>query len=369
MKKQSGSIVLYTMTIIAAVVFLIQGIIQSVFLNNQFTKIMMAREQAEILAYSGIQLAMAQLLPVEDSEEEAQSGQDKSKKPDPIKIQLKILKRVLPNLNRWQTFNLTEKHDQINGTIQFCISSEQGKFNINSIFDFKNMVFKKPYDDLLLALALPPQLKQGEVHERLVEFFKKRKRPVSDVSELLTVPGLQSLDIFYTPPVMPAANKGSVPNKNVALLDLFTVWTDNDKLYPLWLSDALCAMFSLRRPHADDAAKQAELYKKFFEEFKKEHLQDVDANWDKLEPLFGQKSKTVTALKNNFAKEFGSTVYSVLSCGKVDDVECKLLAILKEQNVSKKAAKNPKEKTTDEATTDADNQPKKVFKVLRLYWL
>jgi hypothetical protein len=347
-----------------------QGIIRSVFLNNQFTRVMIAREQAELLAYSGVQLAIAQLTIVEEKEEgAATASSDKPKTIDITKMRLNVLKKILPHLNRWQTFNLSEKHDQINGTIQFCISSEQGKLNINQIFDFKTMAFKKPYNDLMQGLDMPPLLQRGEVHDRLVEFLKKRKKPIQDVSELLMIPGLQSLDIFYNPPKMPGKDKTSVPNKNVTLLDIFTVWADNDKIYPLLLSDGTCALFGLRRPHADDAIKQKEMFKKLLGEIKSEHVQDIDANWSVVEPLFGQKTKIVSLLKNNFAKEFGSTVYSVLSCGKVDEVECKLLAILKEQDVSKKPAKNPKEKATDEAIAETDNQPKKVFKVLRLYWL
>jgi len=369
MKNNSGSIVLYALSIIAAALFLMQGLIRSVFLNNQFTTVMVARQQAEQLAYSGIQLAISQLTPVEEKDENSTEAVDKPKKQDQNKARMQVLKRVLPHLNRWQTFQLNEKLDQITGTIKFCISSEQGKLNINGIFDFKTMAFKKPYEELVQGLEMPPILKRGEVHDRLLEFFKKRKKPLQDVSELLGVPGLQVLDIFYSPPKNPAKNMVSLPNKNVTLLDIFTVWTDNDKLYPLWLSDGLCALLGLRRPHADDATLKKEMFKKVLSELKPEVVQNIDEKWAAVEPVFGEKTKTVSLLKNNFAKEFGSTVYSVLSCGKVDEVECMLLAILKEQNVSKKPAKNPKEKATDEANAEADNQPKKVFKVLRLYWL
>ncbi|NDD53990.1 hypothetical protein EBZ39_08955 [bacterium] len=374
-KATPGSIVLYALLILSAVVFLMQGMIRGVFLNNQSTSIALARQQAEQLAWAGVQCAIVQLTVGseadeldEDSKGAANASGDE-KKQDPAAQQKAMLKRVLPHLGRWQTFTLRKKHDLLDGEIKFCVVSEHGKLNINRIFDFQKMEFKKPYSDLVAGLEVPPLLKRGELLERLVEFFKKRKKPLYDVSELLTVPGLQTLEIFYVPPPAPEKGKPAVANQSVALLDLFTVWTDQELVSPLWLSDGLRCILGLRRPHADDAEKQQEAFKKTLHLLKPEAGQDWDANWQVLEPVYGPKPKAITALKNNFAKEFGSTVYSVLSCGKVDEVECQLLVILKEQNVGKKAAKTSPEKMADKAKSDPDDQPKKVLRPIRVYWL
>ncbi len=370
MHQRRGSVVLYALMMIAAMIFLVQGLIKGVFLNNRFTSSMLAREQAELLAYSGIQLAIAQLSLTDDTEADAKesSGADKNAKPDEGKKMKAMLKRVLPHLNRWQTCKLNKKTDQVDGTIKFCISSEQGKLNINEVFDFSNMSFKKPFAEFIRGLDIKPTLKKGEVHDRLVEFFKKRKKRLYDVSELLMVPGLQTLDIFYNPPSIPGKGKSSMPNVNVTLLDVFTVWTDNDKINPFWFSDSWCGMLNLRRAHADDAEKQKEAFKKVIEQIKPETKPDWDQQWQIVEPLYGQKPKIISSLKDNFTKEFGSTVYSVLSCGKVEEVECQLLAILKEQAVTEKTAK-PKDNTQNETKTEPGGQAKKMLKILRIYWL
>lgn len=367
--NRTGSVVLYALMVIAAMLFLVQGIIKGVFLNNRFTSNMIAREQAELLAYSGIQLAIAQLTVTDDADEENKqpAGNEKEAKPDEGKKQKAMLKRVLPNLNRWQTCKLHKKGDQVDGTIKFCISSENGKLNINEVFDFETMAFKKPFADFIKKLEIPPVIKPGEVHDRLIEFFKKRKKRLYDVSELLLVPGLQTLDIFYNPPSMPTKDKQSMPNTNVMLLDVFTVWTGDDKINPLWFSDSWCGILGLRRPLADDAEKHKEAFKKVIEQIKPEQKPDWDNQWSIVEPMYGQKSKSVGSIKENFTKEFGSTVYSVLSCGKVEEVECKLLAILQSQTVPEKTAK-PKDNAQNEAKSPG-GQPKKILKILRIYWL
>jgi len=356
--------------VLAAMLFLVQGIIKGVFINNRFTANMLAREQAELLAYSGIELARAQLMLADDAEEGASTeSADEQKKPDEAKKAKAMLKRVLPHLNRWQTCKLNNKTDQVDGTITFCISSENGKLNINEVFNFEQMAFKKPFDDIIKKLEIKPTLKQGEVHDRLVEFFKKHKKRLYDVSELLLVPGLQSLDIFYSPPPAPAKGKPSVANVNVTLLDVFTVWTPDDKINPLWFSDSWCGILGLRRPHADDAEKQKEVFKKVIEQCKPDAQTDWDNQWSILEPMYGQKPKIISAIKENFPKEFGSTVYSVLSCGKVEEVECKLLAILQLQTVPEKKTEKPKDKAQNEVKSEPGVQPKKELKILRIYWL
>lgn len=362
--QRSGSILLYALMTLAAIMFLLQGVIKNVFINNRFTETMLAREQAELLAYSGVQLAIAQLMEEEPPVTQEQLPADQQAR----KNQMAMLKRVLPGLNRWQVCQLRKKTDRVDGTIKFCISSENGKLNINKVFDFKTMAFKQPFADFIRRLEIKPTLKQGEVHDRLVEYFKKRKKRLYDVSELLMVPGLQALEIFYAPPAPAAKDKPSQPNVNVTLLDVFTVWTDNDKINPLWFSDSWCGMLGLHRPRADDAEKQKDAFKKMFDQIKLDQKPNWDDQWAIVEPLYGQKPKVVTALKDNFTKEFGSTVYSVLSCGKVDDVECQLLAILKEQAVTEKTAK-PKDNAQNEAKTEPGGPAKKMLKILRIYWL
>jgi hypothetical protein len=372
MRHSQGAIFIFTMFMIAAVVFLTQHLMQGVFLGAQLTRSMLEREKARALALSGVQIAIAQLtIDKRDTEQtEKEKSENKDASDGPIRGFKKMLQRVLPHLNRWQTHTFNQKNDGFDGLVKICISCEAGKINPNNAFDFTKMEFKKPYDGILKALEVRGVMPVGELHNRFVEYFKKNKKKIDDISQLLVVPGLEVLDIFYKPPQQPVGkNKKTAANTDVTLQDIFTLWSPDEKLNPLFLSDSLCAVFSLRRPHADDATQKKESFVKLVESFAKNTSDDWDANWQVLEPVHGPKPKIISDIKNIFTKEFGPKVFSVLSCGKVGDVECHLLAVIQEQEREKDEADNQKEANQNEVTSDSQKQSNKFYKIIRVYWL
>jgi hypothetical protein len=285
----------------------------------------------------------------------------------------RFLESILPNLNRWQEFALQEKIDGIDGTIKVCISCEEGKININEAFDFKTMAFKPEYQKILKGLEIPGKLATGEILTVLTEFFKQRKKRLDDVSQLLDVFGKYGLDIFYKPPLQATGKQKPEPNPDLMLQDIFTIWTNDDRVNPALLSDALCAIFTIRRPLANDALTRKDRFKQFSQNFKKEMASDWVANWKHLELLYDQTPKILPVIKDLFSKEFGPKTFSVLSCGKVGDVEQKVLVILQEQDRPKDKETDPKETKKDTAKDkkkDVKQQAQdKIFKVLRMYWL
>jgi hypothetical protein len=250
---------------------------------------------------------------------------------------------------------------------------EDGKININEIFDFKKQEFKKEYEPLIKGLEIPKKFAQGEIHTKLVEFLKKRKRKIDDISELTAIDGFGQLDLFYHPPLSPAKGQNAEPNRDLALYDVFTTWTSDDKLNLLWLSDALCAILTLRRPLADDAQRKQEGYQQFIGQVKPEFARDWDAHWKYLELIYEHKPSFISSLKNIFSKEFEPKVYSVLSYGKVGHVEQKLLAVIKqvkeELPTDAKPSEEEEEKKLSKDKDKKSSKEKKKFKVLRLYWI
>jgi len=380
MKKQQASIVLLCLMVMSVIVLLILQLIRGVHVGQNFSKTMVNREHAEILALGGINIAIAQLLreePASDNQSFAvkpeniakSSGRDKKLDPDQA-----YLLKVLPHLNRWQDFQLKKDIDGIDGLVRVCITCEQGKININEAFDFKAMEFKKDYHKLLKGLEMPGKLVPGEIFNKITEYFKKRKKKLDDVSELLQVKELSSLDIFYTPPEKPLSKKQKPqPNSLLALQDIFTTLTKNDKVDPLWLSDALCAIFTLRRPLATDAVARKERYKKFAQTFKKDMVKDWAANWKVLEQLYDKKPKIIEEMKKVFTKEFGPKIFSVLSCGKVGNVEQYVVVVIQEQEVKDdvhdSTDKDKKGTSAEQGESQRQQGPKKFFKILRTYWL
>jgi hypothetical protein len=365
-KKSSAAVILYVLMILSVVLVLTQQLMRSVLVGSSFVRTMVDRERAEMLALGGINVGIA-TLSFDTEEEKEQKDETSLKENEKLTGEKLYLSRVVPYLNRWHEYALKEKYDGIDGLIKVCITCEQGKININNAFDFTKMEFKKEYESLLKGLELRGRIPAGEMLNRIVEFFKKRQRKIDDISELLAISGFQTLDIFYKPPHHAAKGKKPESNSELALQDIFTTWTDNDKLDLLFLSDSLCAIFGLRRPLADDPITRKERYKQFLQTFKKDLMQNWDENWKIFENIYDQKPKILSELKNIFTKEFGPKVFSVLSCGKVGQVEQHVIAIIREEKQKEPAVDKQKENATNEK--QASGKPKKAFKLLRVYWL
>jgi hypothetical protein len=230
----------------------------------------------------------------------------------------------------------------------------------------------------MAGLSIPGKIPEGEFAKRLTEFLKKKCKKLYDVTELIDVPGFEHLDAFYTPPKK--LQKGNTqPNTNLALQDIFTVWTEDEKIDPLLLSDSLCAILGVRRPKADDNIKMKERFKKLASEFKDDWGKDWDANWKHLQEIYENKPRLLANIKDILVEKFSPKVYSVLSYAKVEQVEQQVLAIIKEVEEKSSSQEQGKEEVGGEKPAEnLQTQPsdkktgkknQKFFKIVRLYWL
>ncbi len=380
---------------LSMIIIVTEQLIRSTLIGSVFTKTMIDREQAEMLALGGINIAIAQLnrgfvaehkeAKADKPSQEGLPGEQKiidSDKGELTSMQ-EFIFNLVSHLNRWQIFNLNEAIDGVSGEIGICLSSEHGKINLNEAFDFKKQEFKKEYEALLKTLEIPGKIQLGEFHSRLVEFLKKRGKKIYDPSEIMNVEGFENLDVFYHPPQRPLKNKLAEPNKDLYLCDIFTLWTEDATLDPLVFSDALCAIFGIRRPLADDHQRMKEEFKKLAVSFKKDFGTDWEGNWKFLQPIYGEKPKVFGQLKDIFAKSFNSKVYSVISYGKINKIEQRLLAIIKsvdeqlpkdDKNKEADALKDPaasKQQLSEKESKGKDESGKKGhrFKIMKIYWL
>ncbi len=345
---------------------------RSVWVGSEFNNRMIAKEKARMLALGGINLAISQLTLRKPLKKEAGNLPEADLQD---KIQKDFLKRVWTNLNKWQTFNLDEKFDEMDGQIKICITCENGKININEAFDFEKQEFKNKFKRLLQGLHIKGKLAEGEILKRLTDFLKERKKKLDDISELVDVQGLEHLDVFYRPPEMPVGKKHPEPNADVLLQDLFTIWTDDEKIELLFCSDSLAAVLGFaRRPLANDAQVLKEKYSDAIANFKKDWGANWDVNWENVIPFFGVQPKFLKEFEDIFSKEFGPTAYSVISCGKVEGVEQKLLAILKqiekkEEQVEQGELTSVNNKANSQSAEEKKENSEKSFKVVKMYWL
>ena len=163
---------------ISLILLLVGRLTRQVFTHMQYAKISKNVEQAKLLAFGGITMTLCKL---EESIETAGDEKDKknrsssgsstaSKKESHQKSQAKsadgkkgetenkelndkelqsIYGALLPHLNKWQTFNLDKQIDGIDAKIKVCISSEDGKLNLNEVFNFETKEFKEEFANLL----------------------------------------------------------------------------------------------------------------------------------------------------------------------------------------------------------------------------
>jgi hypothetical protein len=381
MKKPGGAVLIFSLMILSIIIILTEQLISSVMVGSSFTQAMIHKEHSKILALGGLNLAIAQLTFEKDTEKKTEAPEKTGTDKDKATPLQKFVFKLISNLNRLQTFDLDSKIDGVSGQLKICISSEHGKININEAFDFKKQEFKKAYQFLLAGLEIPGKIPAGEFIKRITEFLKKRNKKLYDVSELIGVQGFEQLDAFYNPPKLNAKGNG-IPNDDLALQDIFTIWTDEENIDPILLSDSLCAILGLRRPRADDQKKQKDRFNKMAEEFKDDWGKDWDANWKHLQGIYDNKPKVLSNIKDILVEKFDPKVYSVLSYAKIENVEQRLLSIIKEieekqsdqtqkkpdqsHGADKAAVENPQTQQPNEKT---GKKGKKFFKIVRLYWL
>ena len=177
---------------------------------------------------------------------------------------------------------------------------------------------------------------------------------------------------------MPTQKKESSPsNITLALSDIFTIWTNSFEVDPVLFSDALCAIFTFRRPRATDPEMMKKNIHQFKNKFKPDLALDWDANWETLQLLYDKKPGFFKEMQGVFSKQFGPRTYSVISYATVGNVTQRVMAIIKKFNRPHDEQKAAGEATEKTAQQSKDNQQlnaqavkdKYDVKILRLYWL
>jgi len=362
---QRGYIMIYTLLMVGLALGVVAFVMNRVVIFDGLTRLMLQRAQARQLALGGITLAMSELTISEQMEKKSSSakglpGQEKEAPPeDPDK---KLLVKILPLLNKWQTIPLQQERDGIKGTIHLYIASENGKFNLNDLYDFekkrfagepekksaptgpeqpktqsatveKALAVKEQSSDgrkLLQAVlnALTAQMGTSLSISDLEGFYTKRKKPLDDVTQIMEIPGFAAFKkaIFVQPPS---------PDKKdqIYLTDLFTVSRPSAQIDPWLFSDSVRGVLGLSR------VKQSNK-----KGFTPEQLKQVklDVNWATewntlLQPVYEKDyaslPKTLTPF---FRSKCEMTTFSVIAYGTVGKVTVRYYAIIerikKEQN-------------------------------------
>lgn len=339
MRKQAdGYILMLSLLIMAIIVLLVTQLSQQASVQHFFSRTVEYREKARVLAWSGIQLAFDQLgVPKEEPKKEEAANQKPNQKAETPNPLLVMLKKILPSLNTQQSFLLKQEVDGVEGQIGFCITVEDGKLDVNKIFDFQKKRFinddtKKAVQALFAALK---SFTQKDLFAPFEKFLKQRTTPLTDVTELLEIKEFQDQfanAVFYIPP--PETQESDKREKRtIFLTDIFTINGSNSRLNIWVLSDSIAALLGLQR--ADTRTSQAR--KKEVEELIKGIKQvepKVETMWDQyLKKLYGKDFKTLAKAVNPILQSSLSFRYfTVLSYGTVGAVTQQLAVLIERIN-------------------------------------
>jgi len=345
--QQSGFILVLTLMILSMIVMLVTQLFQNSTIHFYFDRTMIEREKATALAKGGIELAISQLtLPKSDetkSNEKTQTPpKDAEEKKDP---NIELLKKVLPILNRWQSFTLKEDIDGLDGEIKLCITCEDGKIDINQWFDFNKKKFigedakdhslkgEASIDGKKIFKVLFNSIKKSasgkDLFELFEKFLKQRQYKLNEVTELLTIKEFREAfkeALFYEPPALKGTKKEQRP---VYLMDIFTIWSGAKTVNPWLLSDSICAIVGLMRAQTGDTPAREKEVEQLLKGIKSIEG-DLKITWEKvLQKLYGKELKAVPSeFSSLLAQNFEAKTFGVLSYGTVGKITQKVFAII-----------------------------------------
>lgn len=394
-QHKEGAVLIFALVIMGMVTLLTQQLINSVAVGIQFSHAMIAREQAEMLAMGGVQLGIAQLGQSVEVPK-AKSGQEKQAPEFSFKA---FITHIVPHLNRWQTFDLQENIDGIEGQIKLCIVAEEGKLPYKRLFDEPARDLSTQGKELFKNFGQKKVVSKGGLVAALATFFKRRTHRLQDVTGLALIADKLKVPLFYAPqerqrgyrnaaigsrhaglePVYGSRlggrddvrahhSSGEEQIKPIALQDLFTLWPQTQQANPLVLSDAACAVLGLRRPQEGDAKKRADRYKQLAEGYDKVKGLQGDEMWKTFAALYDTKPKLSKELMGMFSPAIEPRFYSVLCYATVAGVMQRLLAII--ERVPTQEAQPPADKkNVKNVQKSAKKEEPLPFKVRRLYWI
>ncbi|MDQ5890969.1 MAG: hypothetical protein QG604_843 [Candidatus Dependentiae bacterium] len=370
---KAGAVLIFSLLSMGIITVLTQQLMKSVSVGIMFTSRMVIREQVKMFAYGGLSIATAQLdqcYPEENKKDKAagvqpsadqQASQGKQTK---NKFSFKtFITTVLPHLGRWQTFELTDKIDGIDAKIQVCITVEEGKIPFGSVFDEPARDLTAQMKQLFKEFIPKKKMAAGEFATKLTAALKQRATKMQEISGLLLFAQQAKLELWYQPQELPRVKKDKPVPATYALQDMFTFWSQSSTMNPLFLTNALCLLCTVRGPQANDATSRKDQYKQLAENYEKIKSSKGDELWKNLGVLYETKPKLTGDFNALFSLEVEPRFYSVLSCATVAGVTQQILAIVERVAPPVQAV----EKRGQEQKKKKDVQP--LFAIRRLYWL
>lgn len=307
---------------------------------------------SQMLALSGLEIGKGVLVKAytPEKKQEQPAGQPNDTSQQSNALMHHFYQTILPMLNTWQTYEFDQARDGFQGIIKVCISCEEGKIDLNALWNFDKNQFacdagpreiRSMYEQLFDRIG--SLSKTSNLMPALQDFFTKRGYIANDPTELFILKEYRafSSSIFFTPDDQPQ------DSQKLFLNDLFTVWTGKASLDPFLLSDSWRTVLELKKHPAQEKIK--EIVPKISGQI------SPKTSWDTLfSPLYEKNFNSLPkSIDSILQTTFGPKVFSVLSYGIIGRNTCALLAIIQIEQQQK------------EGTKEAQIE----VKVRKVYWL
>jgi hypothetical protein len=337
LKPRRGFILILTMGMVAIMSIIVVRMITDLMSFQQLESVLLAREQAKQFAWSGIQIAMAQLLekasPLKEKLPEAEVK---------FKKQLFELRKIMTITNRWKTTSFNEASDGVAGSCTVYIACEQGKINPFVLAGMvKDEVLptenaqpqpgqppagqdesnKKKTITQVIRSALKGYLsgkgRNIDVVQRITDLLEKRNNESwDDVSELLEDEQLKELGniLFLT------------PDRDWALTDFFSLHHNSRVLQSWALSKSVAILADLTptgTPSDEDMKKIGDTV---------QQKRQAKETWDLVLKAIYNK-QLPSEWYNLLNTRFEADIFSVISYGTYRDIVVKLYAIIQRRRV------------------------------------
>lgn len=320
MHKKSGYILALSLTFIFLSMFLVMS---TVYRGSSFgpqAQFAIERQQAYVVAQSGIQLGMSQIVWPKISKKQEASKEQKPNKEQQIKDGLTVL---LPYLNHWQEYQLRESVEGIDATIKICVMCENGKIDLNAFYDFEKHQFidKEVSTKMFKDLFEKIEKKTGgkDLFGSFEKILKARNYRFNDATELLGKEFASFYNtLFYDP---------SKADK-LYLTDIFTVWTGKRSVNPWLFPSSMLTLLGLKTEQTANVTERKKNIAQWLKQFKLNAKWQSD--WDKiLKPLYGKDFNSIPkGLQPLLSDTFEAQVFSILSYATVGRITQRLLAIV-----------------------------------------
>lgn len=337
---QRGYILFLMFTVLSVCSVLISLYFSQVVVYRQLMTVLITKEKTNRLALSAVSLVQGLMTPKDEKDEEKQAtipapGAQETK----LSQDQKLLLQLSDCWNKELIYQLSSKEGEPDAKIAVSVQSEQGKLNLNSLYDFekKKFLFEgTPKDRKKLCVWLFEKIatmsKKPSLFPAFEKYLAKRNFDINDVTELLSIQ--EFAEIFSSDLFIQFSEKKQTDEpeqsaetqfSKIFLTDLFTVSTEQETINPWLFSPSWIKILDLKPKQKLNIEEK----KKIFSQVSK--TANWESDWNKnLKDFYQKEYKDLPQeIKTILTTEFEANIFSLLLKANIEETNSTIFTIVK----------------------------------------